>query len=541
MKTYQQDYTAYQTYALLDFNISFEKDIPAGDISRTVIEVTERIDINKFVDFTHRNSHGYDGLMMLRLLLLAFADNGYASTRKLAELCRTDIRYMFIAQNQKPSHQAFQRFIHDDLIMPVEEIFYEMNRIMEDELPIDTDVLCIDGTKYEANANKNTFIWRKNTVRHRERQWKKCNDTIKRINKFFKEQNINCRYSILREPNIDYLLRVTDKIEIYMKDNGIEFVHGKGCRKSEIQKLYDELAKEAMKLFEYALHFDMLGDRNSCSKTDPDATFMHMKYDYYNHTNVFKPGYNVQVGVSDGFIRNIYVSSDCSDIQIYIPFMEKYKVMYGKLPLKTPADAGYGSYDNYMYCRENGIELFMKYPGYYEESKKTNDKNRFRASHFERTEDGGYICPAGHEFEVDKVTTDTRGVYERHNIKLINRHCDGCPFRSRCTKSRIGRSINYCKELDKFHKEVRKNVTSEEGKKLMFKRDNEAEGTFGDLKENMGYDRLYRRGHDNVQMEIYLVAMGHNIRKYQKLKKRIKETEEKQMKQVREMLRLFIC
>ncbi|UWO52867.1 transposase [Catenibacterium mitsuokai] len=161
MKTYQQDYTAYQTYALLDFNISFEKDIPADDISRTVIEVTERIDINKFVDFTHRNSHGYDGLMMLRLLLLAFADNGYASTRKLAELCRTDIRYMFIAQNQKPSHQAFQRFIHDDLIMSVEEIFYEMNRIMEDELPIDTDILCIDGTKYEANANKNTFIWRK--------------------------------------------------------------------------------------------------------------------------------------------------------------------------------------------------------------------------------------------------------------------------------------------------------------------------------------------------------------------------------------------
>ena len=148
---------------------------------------------------------------------------------------------------------------------------------------------------------------------------------------------------------------------------------------------------------------------------------------------------------------------------------------------------------------------------------------------------------AGHEFEVDKVTIDTRSVYERCNVKLINCHCEGCPFRSRCTKSRIGRSINYCKELDEFHNEVRKNVTSEEGKKLMFKRDNEAEGTFGDLKENMGYDRLYRRGYDNAQMEIYLVSMGHNIRKYQKLKKRIKETEEKQMKRVREMLRLFIC
>ena len=75
----------------------------------------------------------------------------------------------------------------------------------------------------------------------------------------------------------------------------------------------------------------------------------------------------------------------------------------------------------------------------------------------------------------------------------------------------------------------------------MYKKDNKTKETFGDLKENIGHDRLYRRGHDNVQMEMYLVAMGHNIRKYQKLKKRIKETEENQMKQVKEMLRLFIC
>ena len=43
------------------------------------------------------------------------------------------------------------------------------------------------------------------------------------------------------------------------------------------------------------------------------------KYDYYNHTNVFKPGYNIQIGVSDGIIRNIYISSDGNDINTYIP------------------------------------------------------------------------------------------------------------------------------------------------------------------------------------------------------------------------------
>ena len=43
----------------------------------------------------------------------------------------------------------------------------------------------------------------------------------------------------------------------------------------------------------------------------------------------------------------------------------------------------------------------------------------------------------------------------------------------------------------------------------MYKKDNKAKETFGDLKENIG--------HDNVQVEMDLVAMGHNIRKYHKL------------------------
>jgi len=42
----------------------------------------------------------------------------------------------------------------------------------------------------------------------------------------------------------------------------------------------------------------------------------------------------------------------------------------------------------------------------------------------------------------------------------------------------------------------------------MFKRSNEAEGTFGDLKNNQQYDRLHRRGESGVKLEIYLVCTG---------------------------------
>ena len=34
--------------------------------------------------------------------------------------------------------------------------------------------------------------------------------------------------------------------------------------------------------------------RNSCSKTDPDATFMRMKEDHMRNGQL-KPGYNVQI------------------------------------------------------------------------------------------------------------------------------------------------------------------------------------------------------------------------------------------------------
>ena len=61
MKTleYIENYNAYQPYMLLNFNLSFEKDIAHDDICRTVIEVVEEVNIAKYVDFTNRNAWYY--------------------------------------------------------------------------------------------------------------------------------------------------------------------------------------------------------------------------------------------------------------------------------------------------------------------------------------------------------------------------------------------------------------------------------------------------------------------------------------------------
>jgi hypothetical protein len=48
----------------------------------------------------------------------------------------------------------------------------------------------------------------------------------------------------------------------------------------------------------------MGNNRNSYSKTDPDATFMHMKEDHMRNGQL-KPGYNAQIAVNSEYITGV--------------------------------------------------------------------------------------------------------------------------------------------------------------------------------------------------------------------------------------------
>ena len=56
-----------------------------------------------------------------------------------------------------------------------------------------------------------------------------------------------------------------------------------------------------------------------------------VKEDYYNKTGIFKPYYNIQIGVSDEYILHMGVFPNPSDSRTWIPFFESYKERYKKL------------------------------------------------------------------------------------------------------------------------------------------------------------------------------------------------------------------
>ena len=214
---YQENNSIYQPYFLLESTFNFEKDVPRNDISRTVIEVMEGINLGKIIDFTSQDAREYDPVMMLTLIVLCYAEEGKMSLRQLEKKCMFDNRYRTIAKNKTPSYKSFSRFINKRLKLSIDELFKVIYQYVESKEEYLESILYIDGTKFEANANKMTFCWKAWSRRYEPRHWKKCMDIIMRVNTFFKKEGLDVRYSILKKPDIEYLIKIDEALENYIQ------------------------------------------------------------------------------------------------------------------------------------------------------------------------------------------------------------------------------------------------------------------------------------------------------------------------------------
>ena len=75
-------------------------------------------------------------------------------------------------------------------------------------------------------------------------------------------------------------------------------------------------------------------------------------------------------------------------------------------------------------------------------------------------------------------------------------------------------------ELTAIHQEVLKNLESIHGALLRMNRSIQSEGTFGVLKWDRSYKRLFRRGEKNVILELTLISCGFNLYKYHNKQKK---------------------
>ena len=476
------------------------------------------IDLQKYFVVEKEHETGrprYDREKLLKIVLFAFMEHGYCSVRFIEKLCETDIRFIWMLEEENaPSHMTISNFIHKELSGSVDQIFNDINSYIFAREKVDTDHVYIDGTKIEANANKYTWVWKKSCIKSRNKVFERLTSLISEMNQamaVYRRATFDTRQEYAIE-YVDYILTG------FLKAVGMteaDFVHGKGKRKTSLQRLYEKVLDCRKKLKEYAYKISVCGDsRNSYSKTDRDATFMRFKKDHMKNDQLL-PGYNLQLAICDEYIAHYGVFAFASDMDCFQPLMDGFFKRYQKYPRYPLADAGYGSFNNYLYCELHNMEKFMKFTMYEKETKDAKYRdNPYRACNFDIDSEGYMICPNRKRFHFLRSAPVKGNRFGRTEEYYRCEDCSDCTHREKCHKNQDNRVIRVNEELTQFHKEVLNNLNCVHGALLRMNRSIQAEGAFGGIKWNRGYKRLRRRGIEGVILELGLISCGFNLHKY---------------------------
>lgn len=504
-------YRSYNPNQIILFPQRIDEDIVENDPVRIISAIIENLDLSKF----HKLYHGigrcaYHPRMMLKVIVYAYMNNIY-SCRKIERLLHRDIHFIWLSGHEKPDFITINRFrnrVKDE----INDIFTQIVLLLCAKGFVSLDVEYVDGTKIESKANKYTFVWRKTVERNRAKLLEKIKVLLEQVDEAIAQDKCNVDERVEFTPT--QLSEMSSELNAALSSLPATTDKEEKKRRKQLQKTAKELEKHSRKLSEYNQHLDTLGERNSYSKTDKDATFMRMKEDAMNNGQT-KPGYNLQIGTEGQFITDFALFPNPTDTLTYIPFMVTFKNRYGVLPSTEIADSGYGSEENYRFMEEHGIEAFVKYNRFHIEQRPRYVQDPFRSENFYYNEKEDYcVCPMGQHMSrigQRRVKTASGYVSERHRYQAKN--CNGCPLRSLCFKAEGNRIIERNHRLEKYKRQAFNLLTSDEGLKQRGRRCIEPEAVFGQMKFDMAYRRFRHFGKDMVTMDFAFFAIAFNLKK----------------------------
>ena len=502
--------------------------IPENSKARLVDRIVEGLDRGLLISlYPGGGASAYDPSMMLKVVLLAYS-SGIYSSRKIEQATRENINFMWICGMKPLEHSTINRF-RTERIRPVfEEIFTQVVRVLAEAGHITLDTYFLDGTKLEANANKYTFVWKKNVDRYQQALQKKVHALLDAIDEMEAEEE-KLAPAEPSEVDSEKIQEALGKINERLKGK-----KERGEKAPELKKAAHAIEKDHLdRMKTYEGYQEAFAGRNNLSKTDPDATFMRLKDDHMQNGQL-KAAYNIQCGTENQFIVSSTVHQRPGDTACAIPHLEHVKKAFGHIPENMVADAGYGSEENYTYLESEGVTAYVKHNEFFRECKKKYREDEMRVANwaYDETADT-YTCPEGRTlaFKKEQKKASDLGFVSTTRLYACA-DCSECSRRDRCIKSDNpdhNRTIQVNPKLDAHKRKASALLHTEEGSALRKKRGIDVETVFGDIKRNLGFNRFTLRGLEKVAHEWLLVAAGHNIRKLflAEIKKTVAAVEDK--------------
>ncbi|HEY3369503.1 MAG TPA: IS1182 family transposase [Prolixibacteraceae bacterium] len=484
--------------------------IEENDPVRLVNQVVDELDLNSVIQsYKGGGTSSFCPRMMIKVLFYAYMRNIY-SCRKIEAALSENVHFLWLSGKQFPDFRTINDFRSKRLKHQIHSIFSKVVMMLVDLGYVSLDVQYVDGTKIESASNRYTFVWRKSVERNKLKLEVKVDNIIKQIEKGIQDDNRN---------DDQTPTPINSKI---LKER-IKELNANEKQSREEKKQVKELVKHQAKLEEYERHLDTLGNRNSYSKTDPDATFMRMKEDHMGNGQL-KPAYNVQISTENQFITNFGIYQNPGDISTFNDYIDSFEEKYDRQSLEIVADSGYGSEQNYDHMESKQIANYVKFSYFHKEQKRPFKNNPFLTDNlFYNPEGDFFVCPMGQKMELigrSKRVSD-RGYSSEISLYQVKR-CEGCPLRGACHKAKGNRIIEINHNLRRHKNIARENLTSERGLMHRSRRPIEPEAVFGQIKSNRKFNRFRLRGLDGVAVEFGLISIALNLSKM--MKKAINET-----------------
>ena len=461
------------------FGYSLEEFVPQDNKCRFIVNIVEHLDLRELDSrYSSQGGDTFQPAAMLAAWFYGYTE-GETRTRKLENLCKYDLRFIYVSGNLRPDHTSLSRFRKKNLDL-MEEYFVQIVKFAMNAGISDFSGVNIDGTKMKASCS---------------------------AKQSYTEEGLKKKLDRVRKDIAEYLSRCDLAEEDDMNIVDIDRIHSE---KERLEKLEQRLLErqEQLKIRKQGLKSEHRKN-HKINLVEPDARFM---------PKADGPSYNVQAAAirENNFIVANDVTTDPNDQNQFKNIHQNVETNIGSdSKRKYNADSGYHSLNQLEYIEENDIDAIVAEPTPQHRSNKNSpsrietllkEKRKVERSDFVFHENQDiYQCPFGDQL---------RPAGKNGQIKLYRAsRCHECPLVSQCLpkKNKLGLKTIYRNNNEYLAEKMFNKLQSDDAKSRLKERATTIEPAIGNFKQNLGFRRFTLRGLAPVKGEFNLICVAHNL------------------------------
>ena len=455
-------------YQLDMFPPTLRDYIPENEVTRMVDEIIDELDLTVVESqYSGGGAPAYHPRMMIKLFVLA-CRLGMPSSRRIADACRFDTRFMYLARKNTPDHRTICLFRrrHEKTI---KSVFVETVRICVELNLANLEDVSVDGTKLEANASsKSTY----NAAR--------CKKDTAALTAYIEKQleeaerldaEEDASHGHLNADDLPPSLADRDERKRQIK-KAIETARSKQARYDKAQAIMKET-----------------GGTTACI-TDTESRVMKTR-------SGNKSAYNAHavVDAKCHVILAANVSQDVNDFQQFGTMLEQVVDNTGRMPDRVAADVGFNSPETFEYIEQKKVDAYIPL---------RPEQISLRDYEYDAEQDVLRGCSErtqGHLLIYHKNAVRDGNTYRVYRDANVGKHGTERWFKTDVATRFV--------RLDKMHRKMR----TAKGRATYRKRQHTVEPVFGHIKGPFSTRRLLLLGLGGAKIQFLLACCCHNIGK----------------------------